>query len=155
MNRKAVKNLILATAVSFAGLLVAPVASAQVCSNFSLKGSYGYTVTGSITASSGPFVAGPFAAVGRITFDGSGHVQTVRTLSNNGTILQNDAGTGTYTLNKDCTGSFNITVGPPGNTVQLSLNIVLDDNYELRGIVTNTNFVLVFEGKKQQPIIYF
>jgi hypothetical protein len=57
-------------------------------------------------------------------------------------------------MNSDCTGSFNITVRPPNATVQLNLNIVLDDLYELRGIVTNTNFVLAFQGWKQYPIKY-
>ena len=65
-------------------LMLSPIANAQSCSNRSLNGSYGYTVTGTITTSQGPLVAGPFAAVGRITFDGSGNVSTVRSLSDNG-----------------------------------------------------------------------
>ena len=47
-------------------------ASAQTCSNQSLKGSFGYTVTGNIVKNVGPLVAGPFVAVGKITFDGVG-----------------------------------------------------------------------------------
>lgn len=135
-------------------LAAASPASAQTCSNQSLKGSYGYTVTGSIVTSQGPLVAGPFAAVGRIVFDGVGGVQTVRSLSDNGLILTNDSGTGTYSMNSNCTGSFNITVGPPGNAITLTLNIVLDDTYELRGIVTTSGIVLTFEGRRQFPFSY-
>jgi hypothetical protein len=135
-------------------LLAVSSASAQTCSNRSLKGSYGYTVTGSILTNQGPLAAGPFAAVGRITFDGAGGVQTVRWLSDNGAIVPNDPGSGTYSMNADCTGSFNITVGPPGNVVTLTLFIVLDDTYELRGIVTTSGIVLTFNGRRQFPISY-
>lgn len=127
-------------------------ARAQACSDHTLKGSYGYTVTGSIVAPVGPLIAGPFAAVGRIVFDGQGHVSTVRSLSDNGEVLQDDSGTGTYTLKSDCTGSFNVTVGPPGNAVVLSLDIVFDGTGELRGLVTNPGIVLAFEGRRQVPV---
>ena len=124
-------------------------AAAQMCSNQTVKGSYGYTVTGTIVTSQGPLVAGPFAAVGRITFDGVGGVQTVRSLSDNGFILQNDAGTGTYSMHSNCTGSFNITVGPPGHAIVLTLDIVIDDTAQIRGVVTTPGIVLTFDGRRQ------
>lgn len=154
MKSIGMKTRLITVLAGIMGLTLIPAATAQTCSNKSLKGSYGYTVTGTVTASTGPFVAGPFAAVGRIIFDGEGHVQTVRTLSDDGTVIKNDAGTGTYTISPDCTGSFNITVGPPGNTTELFLNLVLDDSYEIRAIVTNTNFVLVLQAKRQWPVNY-
>jgi hypothetical protein len=92
--------------------------------------------------------------VGRIVFDGEGKVSTVRSLSDDGEVLQNDSGTGTYTLKSDCTGSFNITVGPPGNDIVLNLNIVFDGNGELRGLVTNSGIVLAFDGRRQEPPSY-
>jgi hypothetical protein len=131
-----------------------PIAYAQTCSHQSLKGSYGYTVTGTVVSSVGLISPGPFGAVGRITFDGRGGVTTVRTLSDNGAVLQHDAGSGSYTLNSDCTGSFTISVGPPGNEVHLSLDIVLDGTYQLRGIVTNPGLVLLFEARRQFPLLY-
>jgi hypothetical protein len=152
-------------ALTFVGaaiaLSVSPAANAQVCSLKSLKGSFGYTVTGSIVAdlpaspAAPVLIKGPFAAVGRITFDGQSGVTTVRSLSDNGVIFQQDAGSGTYSMNKDCTGSFNITVGPPSSPVTLSLDIVLDDTNQLRGVVTTAGVALIFEGRKQLPIIYF
>jgi hypothetical protein len=155
-------NRIVLTFVGAAiALSVSPVVNAQVCSAKSLKGSFGYTVTGSIVTdipalpASPVLIKGPFAAVGRITFDGQGGVTTVRSLSDNGVIFQHDAGSGTYSMNKDCTGSFTITVGPPSSLVTLSLDIVLDDTNQLRGVVTTTGAALIFEGRKQLPIIYF
>jgi hypothetical protein len=143
---------------AFAGGVIAlsslPTAGAQSCSNKSLKGSFGYTVTGTIVKNVGPLVAGPFVAVGKITFDGVGGVQTTRSLNDNGNVLQHDSGTGTYSLNKDCTGSFTISVGPPTDLITLSLDIVLDDTYELRGVVTTASVVLSFDGRKQWPVEY-
>jgi hypothetical protein len=77
-------------------------AAEKTCSTATLQGAYGYTVTG--------FFPGgvPFAAVGKIVFNGSGLVTTTRTLSNGGTIVRADTGSGTYSLNADCTGSFTI-----------------------------------------------
>jgi hypothetical protein len=55
----------------------------------------------------------------------------------------------------DCTGTFNITVGPTGHRIVLSLDIVLDDTNQVRGVVTTAGTVLAFEGRKQYPILYF
>jgi hypothetical protein len=132
-------------------LSVPAAAGALACSDQSLKGSFGYTVTGSIVQNTGPLVAGPFVAVGRIVFDGKGGVSTVRSLNDNGIVFQNDMGKGTYTINRDCTGSFKITVGPPDSQIDLGLDIVLDDMDQVRGIVTTPNVVLAFEARKQLP----
>lgn len=134
-------------------MAIAPTAKGEnSCRLESLKGSYGYTVVGTITADGGqpPFIAGPFSAVGRIVFDGHGNVSTVRAFSDNGAVFTGDMGKGTYTISNDCTGSFNITVSAPGATGQLNLNFVLDDdNDEIRAIVTNQGFILTLEGHKQ------
>lgn len=150
-----IRKLLFTIAGGLLALSALPTASAQVCSAQSLKGSFGYSVSGTIVTGSGPLVAGPFAAVGKLTFDGKGNVTTVRSLSDNGIVFQGDPGTGTYKMNADCTGSFNITVGPPGHAIVLSLDIVLDDAYQLRGVVTTPGIVLLLEGRKQLPIIYF
>jgi len=147
-------RFVFALFLSMSALCAASVVHAQQCSDRTLKGSFGYTVTGSIVTPVGPLVSGPFAAVGRIVFDGDGHVSTVRSLSDNGNVIQNDSGSGTYTLKSDCTGSFNITVGPPGEAIVLDLNIVFDGSGELRGLVTNPGIVLAFDGRRQNPVSY-
>lgn len=111
------------------------------CSRSTLDGAYGYTVTGVRPAGV------PFAAVGRIVFNGRGGVTTKRTLSDGGTIVRGDTGSGTYTVGNDCTGSFSIVAAGLG---QLNVDIVIDDEGDqIRGIVTNSGFVLTLEGRKQ------
>lgn len=110
------------------------------CSVRSLQGAFGYTVRGTTPANL------PFAAVGRIVFDGRGQVSTVRTLSNGGAIARNDTGSGAYALGNDCRGSF--TIGAAG-LGQLQVDIVVSaGGNELRGIVTNPGFVLTLDGTK-------
>jgi hypothetical protein len=157
---KHLRTLFLTAALCLGGTFFHSPANAQ-CNQRSLNGAYGYSVSGTIVAGTGMnappplFTPGPFAAVGRIQFDGKGGVSTVRTLSESNVVVENDFGTGTYSVNKDCTGSFNITVGPVGNTVQLNLNFVLDDTNEIRAIVTNPNIILLLNARKQYPILYF
>ncbi len=150
------RSLFLSAALCLGTMLIHSQANAQ-CNLNSLNGYYGYTVTGNIVAGTGTnappplFVPGPFAAVGRIHFDGRGNVSTVRTLSETNFVAENDFGTGTYTVDSEtCTGNFSVTVGSPGKQAELSLNFVLDDTNEIRAIVTNRNIILLFQARKQQ-----
>lgn len=154
MTAPQLRRMLLVTLFAFFALAAIPKGNAQTCSDQSLNGSYGYTVTGTIVQNTGPFLAGPFVAAGRISFNGKGGVSTVRSLNDDGVVLQNDTGTGTYTVNPDCTGSFNISVGPPGDQIELTLSIVLDDRDQVRGVVTTPNVVLAFDARKQLPIVY-
>ena len=121
------------------------------CRTSSLNGSFGYTVTGTINAGAVPALPpGPFAAVGRINFSGNGAVNTVRTLSANGTVIRADSGSGNYIVNADCTGIFSISIATPGGTVNLDLDFVLANrNNELRAIVTNPGYIFNLSGTKQ------
>jgi hypothetical protein len=78
---------------------------ARQCTLESVKGEFGATFTGAITA--GPF-AGPYAAVSRIVCDGKSSCHGEGTQSLDGTIVPLvDQGT-TYTVNPDCTGSITV-----------------------------------------------
>ena len=58
------------------------------CSNATLRGSFGYTSTGTLLpAYVPPPYAGPFAEVGRQTFDGKGNTDATGTLSANGNVF--------------------------------------------------------------------
>jgi hypothetical protein len=66
----------------------------------------------------------PIAVVGITTYDGRGGFQISATVSVNGTILKPPAGTGTYTVNLDCTGSqtvgtshYDFVVTPDGSKI--------------------------------------
>jgi hypothetical protein len=136
----------LATVVVLAtvfGLGIAPKAQAwedKECSNATLHGSFGYSSTGALLDSYvPPPFAGPFAEVGRQTFDGKGNTDAKATLSANGNIQQVTI-QGTYTVNADCTGSMTLYVLPSQSTVHA--DFVIDrDKAELRAIGTDSGVV--------------
>jgi hypothetical protein len=103
------------------------------CSTASLQGSFGFTSTGTLLALPPPS-AGPFAEIGRQTFDGQGNTDATATLSANGNIKRVTV-VGSYVVNPDCTGSMTLLVSPFGSTVNLDF-VIDDDGTELRAITT-------------------
>ena len=118
------------------------------CSNASLQGSFGFTSTGTILALPPP-LAGPFAEIGRQTFDGRGNTEATATLSANGNIVKVTV-QGTYVVNPDCTGSMTLYVSPFGITVNADF-VIDDDGAELRAIVTDAGAIESRVYKKQFP----
>ena len=105
------------------------------CSNASLQGSFGFTSTGTLLALPPP-LAGPFAEIGRQTFDGRGNTEGTATLSANGNI-NHVTFFGTYVVSPDCTGSMTLFVLPLGRTITLEF-VIDDDGAELRALLTST-----------------
>jgi hypothetical protein len=108
------------------------------CSNATLRGSFGFTSTGTLLALPPPS-AGPFAEIGRQTFDGGGNTDGTATLSANGNI-RNVTFEGTYVVSPNCTGSMTLFVSPFNSTVNADF-VIDDDGAELRAIVTNPGSV--------------
>jgi hypothetical protein len=67
------------------------------CSVATLKGNYGQVLRGDVLN------VGPIVAVGVTTFDGAGHFVADQTINLNGNVFQAPL-TGTYTVNRNCTG---------------------------------------------------
>ena len=106
------------------------------CSTASLQGSFGFTSTGTLLALPPPS-AGPFAEIGRQTFDGTGNnTEGAATLSANGNI-NHVTFFGTYVVSPDCTGSMTLFVLPLGRTITLEF-VIDDDGAELRALLTGT-----------------
>lgn len=118
----------------------------RVCSGTSLRGSFGFTSGGTLLALPPP-LAGPFAEIGRQTFDGNGNTDATATLSANGNIFRVTV-QGTYAVNPDCTGSMTLYVLPFGSTVNLDF-VIDEDGGELRAIVTDAGAVESRIYKKQ------
>jgi len=85
--------------------------------NATLVGTYMSHGTGTVKD------VGPVAAVGTITYDGQGNLVNPFTLSVNG-MVSTFKQTGTYTVNRDCTGTvvqagahYNFVVSPDASTV--------------------------------------
>jgi hypothetical protein len=120
------------------------------CSKATLQGSFGYTSTGTLLeAYVPPPLAGPFAEVGRQTFDGKGHTDATATLSTNGNPATVTI-EGTYAVNPDCTGSMTLNVSPFDSTVHAYI-VIDDDGAEFRAIVTDANLIESRVYKKQFP----
>ena len=101
-RRTPVATILSVLATAAAIFLAAPLRaddghSPKVCSNASLKGSYGFYRTGTNAH-------GPLAAVGLITFDGKGNSTATQSISRNGDIEFDVTFPGTYVIGADCTG---------------------------------------------------
>jgi hypothetical protein len=113
----------IATTVLAGVSLLAPGANAQAgakeCSNHTLSGSYGSTLTGTVNNL-------PFAAVNLVSSDGDGNINGSGTIVYNGTVIPSSF-TATYTINPDCSGSFvsssgtseSIVISRDGSLVQI------------------------------------
>jgi hypothetical protein len=102
------------------------------CTNASLKGSYAFKVDG--TNVSNPYLPlGPFAAVGKNTYDGKGQMRGVITVSSNGSIIPATY-TGIYTVNANCTGVKSATLSI-GAVVDFFF-VIDDDLREIQMVVT-------------------
>jgi hypothetical protein len=114
--------------------------NAKGCSNATLHGSFGYTSTGTLLDTFvPPPYAGPFAEVGRQTFDGRGNTDATATTSSNGNIAPVTI-EGTYTVNLDCTGSMTLYVVQFASTVHAYF-VISDDGAEIRYIDTDSGVV--------------
>jgi len=106
----------------------------SVCTNATLEGDYGFIVTG--TRPSGP--GGPVETIVGVAlthFDGNGNLTQTDNIhgSISGLVTPNRPGTGTYTVNSDCTGTMKLSnVGAPTLTLAI---VVVDDGNEVRAAV--------------------
>ena len=115
-------GLVLAT-ICIASLLPLQAQAAQ-CSQASIAGNWAYTYTGTV------FVPNPLpaAAVGHAHLDSSGNVTGSQTHTLAGQTEVEDI-SGTYTVNKDCTGSMTINVSVNGQLLRsATLNVAYDSD---------------------------
>ena len=106
-----------------------------VCSQATLNGTY--VTSGSGTLSAGSTGSASMASVGKVTYDGRGNGQAKYTQSAGG-VTQRGTGTGTYTVNSDCTGSKNFG-GAGGVDYDF---VVTADGREIVWIITNSGMVV-------------
>ncbi len=118
------------------GLAGAAAAQGRACSSATIRGSWGYTETGSVIAPTGAVVTA--AAVGRYEFDLAGSFEGEQNSSANG-VVGPDTKQGTYTINPDCTGTLTLTAYRGGVAQRLSVwAFVIDGNgREMRAIMTS------------------
>jgi hypothetical protein len=103
------------------------------CSLARAAGTWSFTDNGTVIG------VGPRVAVGILTLDSAGNVSNgVVTSSLNGTITSETA-SGTYTVNADCTGTFNLTIYSSGvELFTVTASSAFDNRMQhLRGIFTS------------------
>jgi hypothetical protein len=90
-------------------------AQQTTCTLATLNGPYVFDATGYNIVNGSPV---PKAVAEFLNFKGDGTLTSLATLSVNGNIVQHDAaGTGSYAINQDCTGT--LTFSPSGLTFDL------------------------------------
>jgi len=144
MNKRNISTIIRVLVPAFALVLSAVSLKAsddnRQCSNATLNGSYGLHARGTILG------IGDFAAVGRFTFDGKGHLTGKLFIRVNGTNIGPNEFTGTYLVSPDCTvqdawgGSTHVSVIVNQGNEYFILNNTLGEGDTISG-----------EAKKQFP----
>jgi hypothetical protein len=130
------------------------------CSNATLTGSYGVIVTGTHPATSVlPSFPGALYPVGTTealtavaiqTFDGKGnYTQVGNTKGYLSGITFDLPGSGTYSVNPDCTGTYNVLIPGFNFPVIVVRFVIVDSGKEFRGVVVapQTNMVIA-NGRK-------
>ena len=112
------------------------------CSLRSLKGCYGVTFSGNILG------FGPIAGIGVSNYDGQGHFTQTDTVNIAGSGGIPQTGTGTYTVNSDCTGSSVTTLDPGGLVINTSF-VIVNHGKEFLFLDTRPGVVVTGSSKKQ------
>ena len=125
--------------------VIVPIVHAQSgCTDATLTGNYGFTLTGFISfgKNTSPTLM-PAASVGLITLDGMGSFTTTYVNSRSG-AAQGETDTGTYTVKSDCTVSvFDQTVGTHYS------GVIVGAGTELLAIQTDSGDTQTIDAKKQ------
>jgi len=108
-----------------------------VCSNATLEGDFGFLVTGTRPSGPPPAAAELVVGIALTHFDGNGNLTQTDNIhgSVTGVAAPNRQGTGTYTINADCSGTMNLS-SPGSPTLTLAI-VVVDDGNEVRAAVMN------------------
>ena len=138
-------------AVSALALSVAPAAKAddKGCSNATLKGTFALKGAGFIISPAA--VAGPVADVNTLAFDGNGAATAASGfMSQNGAVIPVTE-TGTYKVNPDCTGTYEVLISPVGFTAHYFF-VICDSGNELQIICTDSGVVFSGTARRQFPV---
>src|SRR6266568_1518008 len=120
-------------------------AQASVYSNSTIQGSYAFTVHGTIFLPNGATIL--IDGIGLAVFDGKGNVRQVAAVADNGFLSPGwRPGTGTYSVNPDCTGTETIVVPGMGD-LHLQL-IVAQGGNTIHSVVIDPGFATTSDGER-------
>jgi hypothetical protein len=149
MKHNTIAKTFAIAAVSALALGLTPMAKAgdKGCSNATIKGTFAQKDTGVITAP--PTMAGPFAGVSTVTFDGDGNMTAAGMANINGNIIPVTS-KGTYKVNPDCTGTYTVQISPVGLTGH-AFFVIDDSGNELQIFPTDPGAVITCTARRQFP----
>lgn len=157
LNETIKRRLPFAAAVIISSLAQGPALMAQnnlfqqSCTDSTLQGDYGFAVSGMKPSSMG----GPMETMigtAMTRFDGSGNLTQTDNIhgSISGYPAPDRPGTGTYTVNPDCTGVM--TINAPGSPPLTGRIVVVDNGNEVRVAIVNPLTVMVTSnGRRVTP----
>lgn len=117
------------------------------CNNETLRGNYGFTITGMRPAGpGGPQVA--IVGTALTTFHGDGTFEQFDNINVGpplASYVPDRPGSGTYSLSPDCSGTMTLMAG--GMTLELAINVV-DHGREIRTAVVTPNVIITSNGRR-------
>jgi len=118
------------------------------CSNATLKGDYGFIITGSAPSGPPPAPLQQIIGVSIARYDGAGNTTGSDNVhgSITGFTAPDRQGTGTYLIKADCTGVG--TLSNPGQPPLELRFVVVDNGKEVRIAVTSPGVMVTSIGKK-------
>lgn len=132
--------------LTLALIVASPLMShAKACSNSTLRGTYASTIHGTLFLPNGATIV--VDGIAKTTFDGNGTFTQVDAVADNGNITPGwRPGSGTYTVNADCTGTQTIVVpGLPDLHLQF---IVAQSGNTIHSVVIDPGFATAGEAER-------
>ena len=118
-------------------------ARASSCSDSTISGTYAFTLHGTIFLPDGSTLL--IDGIAKQTYDGKGNMSQVDAVATNGFLTPGwRAGTGTYSVNSDCTGTLTITI--PGLSDLHLQFIVAQSGNTIHQVVTDPGVATTGEG---------
>jgi hypothetical protein len=120
-------------------------AHATACSNSTVRGTYAFTIHGTIFLPDGSTLL--IDGIAKQTFDGKGNMTQVDAVATNGNLAPGwRPGTGTYSVNPNCTGTQTISVpGMPDLHLQI---IVAQSGNTIHQVVIDPGVATTAEGER-------
>jgi len=136
------RNVLVLLAVMLAGS--SAVTAHPACTDSTIKGDYAFTIHGQILTPNGPLLV---AGIAKTTFDGDGNLTQVDAVAVNGGIAEVwRHGTGTYTLNPDCSGTMTL-INDGQAPLHLAILVSQSGNI-IHTVVTDPGFAVTSDAEK-------
>ena len=120
-------------------------AQASSCNNYTIRGTYAYTIHGQVFVPNGPILL--IDGLARTTFDGEGNLTELDAVAANGNVAPGWVlNTGTYSVNPDCTGTITVT---NANQPQIHLQMIIaQSGNTIHEMVIDPGFATTSDGER-------